>query len=191
MPITIGSKPQADFSDPIGLLSDCHRRIERFLGLLATVAGQAHEAALNSDQRHAVETAAQYFKLAAPKHTLDEEDSLFPRLRSSMDPRARSADRLLQDLTEDHKSAEEMHERIDQLFSRWLSSGEISTLSRQRLGDVLQRLTEFYEAHIAIEEQHVFPLARTVLTAAELKSIGIEMAKRRGVDIGDLGRATP
>lgn len=40
MPITIGAKPAGDFSNPIELLSDCHRRIERFLGVLATVARQ-------------------------------------------------------------------------------------------------------------------------------------------------------
>ncbi len=88
MPITIGSKQEADFSDPIGLLSDCHRRIERFLGVLVTVATQAEGAALNPEQRGALEISLRYFKLAAPKHTLDEEDSLFPRLRDSQDPRA-------------------------------------------------------------------------------------------------------
>jgi hemerythrin-like domain-containing protein len=49
------------------------------------------------------------------------------------------------------------------------------------LRDVLAELTEFYAAHIAVEEQHVFPLAGDVLAPSELELIGSEMAGRRGV----------
>ena len=31
MPITIGAAPEGSFAEPLRLLSDCHRRIERFL----------------------------------------------------------------------------------------------------------------------------------------------------------------
>ena len=44
MPITIGAKPTGGFSNPIELLSDCHRRIERFLAVLVTVARHAAQA---------------------------------------------------------------------------------------------------------------------------------------------------
>jgi len=37
MPIQFGAKTH-DFSDPNGLLTDCHRRIEMFLGTLEAVA---------------------------------------------------------------------------------------------------------------------------------------------------------
>jgi hypothetical protein len=33
MPIVIGAKRESDFTDPIGMLSDCHRRIEMFLNV--------------------------------------------------------------------------------------------------------------------------------------------------------------
>lgn len=39
MPISIGASENT-FANPIGLLSDCHRRIERFLRALLTVATQ-------------------------------------------------------------------------------------------------------------------------------------------------------
>jgi len=29
MPIAIGAKPRSTFTDPIGLLTDCHRRMEK------------------------------------------------------------------------------------------------------------------------------------------------------------------
>jgi hypothetical protein len=42
MPIVIGAKRESSFTDPIGLLGDCHRRVERFLAVLVHVAEQAH-----------------------------------------------------------------------------------------------------------------------------------------------------
>ena len=38
MPVQIGAKTH-NFTDPTGLLSDCHRRVEMFLGTLEAVAG--------------------------------------------------------------------------------------------------------------------------------------------------------
>jgi hypothetical protein len=37
MAIQIGAKPDSGFDDPIGMLKDCHRRIESFLGILCVV----------------------------------------------------------------------------------------------------------------------------------------------------------
>jgi hypothetical protein len=42
MPIVIGAKPESSFKNPIGLLNDCHRRIERFLSVLVRVTAEAH-----------------------------------------------------------------------------------------------------------------------------------------------------
>jgi hypothetical protein len=41
MAVQIGARPDSGFDDPIGMLKDCHRRIERFLGILCQVARQA------------------------------------------------------------------------------------------------------------------------------------------------------
>ena len=83
MAIIIGDKPDSDFSDPIGMLEDCHRRIEGFLDVLLTLAGQTQGNAFTDEHRAAVETSLRYFRDAAPKHTADEEESLFPRMRAS------------------------------------------------------------------------------------------------------------
>ena len=47
MPITIVKKIESDYSNPLGLLSDCHRRIERFLDVLIKVTIQARGADLS------------------------------------------------------------------------------------------------------------------------------------------------
>src|SRR5215470_13356046 len=89
MPVQIGAKAHS-FTDPTGLLSDCHRRVEMFLGSLAAVA-QIIDQPLTGETRQALEAALRYFSEAAPKHTADEEDSLFPRLRRIDNAEIRSA----------------------------------------------------------------------------------------------------
>jgi hypothetical protein len=79
MPVVIVAKSQNSFADPIGLLKHCSPRIERFLPVLVQVSGRV---SLTVDQRGSLEKALRYFHEAAPKHTADEEKSLFLRLRS-------------------------------------------------------------------------------------------------------------
>jgi len=55
MHVQIGAKTPR-FSDPTALLSDCHRRIEMFLGSLQRVA-QIIDSPLSADARSALETA--------------------------------------------------------------------------------------------------------------------------------------
>ena len=37
MPLQIGERPDHSFAEPLGLLSDCHRRIEHFLLVLLAI----------------------------------------------------------------------------------------------------------------------------------------------------------
>jgi iron-sulfur cluster repair protein YtfE (RIC family) len=115
MPIVIGAKRESDFTDPIGMLGDCHRRIEMFLNVLVRVAERAHGEALNEEQRGAFETALRYFREAAPKHTADEEESLFPRLRriGSTDVQVLLA--RIESLEEEHVCADRSHDEVDRL----------------------------------------------------------------------------
>ena len=90
MGIQIGQKPSPTFAQPLELLSDCHRRVESFLRALILVAEQARGGTLNPIQREGLQTALRYFREAAPKHTADEEESLFPRLRQIEGPAVRT-----------------------------------------------------------------------------------------------------
>ena len=82
MPIAIGQVLESDFRNPLGMLSDCHRRLARFLEALINVAEQAHGGALSDEQRQALAASLKYFRESAPKHSLDQEDPLLPRLRA-------------------------------------------------------------------------------------------------------------
>lgn len=182
MPVTIGAKPAGDFSNPMELLSDCHRRIERFLAVLVKVAGQAQGGLMSAQQKEEWLRALEYFRTAAPRHTADEEESLFPRLRQIDRPQVQDVLAKVQELEHDHLQANDWHEKVDQLGRRWLADGTLPREDAEHLTEMLDQLTALYGRHLALEDESVFPLAESVLPAAEKSSIGVEMAQRRGLD---------
>lgn len=181
MPIQIGKKPESDFTNPLGLLSDCHRRIERFLSVVIAVAREAKGGELISDQRNALAVALRYFREAAPKHTLDEEESLFPRMLAARHPESAEARALIEILHQDHKDADAWHAEADRLGTEWLVAGRLDEAKLQRFNDLLGELSGTYERHIQAEDVQVFPLAGRILDSRELQSVGKEMAARRGI----------
>jgi len=178
MPVQIGRK-ESDFTNPLGLLSDCHRRIERFLEVVIQVAGRAGGASLTQQEREALEKALAYFRNSAPKHTADEEDSLFPRLRKSGSAEAELA--CLAELEDDHQAASRDHELVDMIGREWLAAGTLTAEQVGRLVEALERLSNTYRRHIAIEDHQLFPLAARVLPPDQIAEVGQEMAERRGV----------
>ena len=181
MPIVIGAKRESDFTDPIGMLGDCHRRIEMFLNVLVRVAEQARGGTLNEEQRGALETALRYFREAAPKHTADEEESLFPRLRriESADVRALMA--RIESLEEEHVCADRSHGEVDSLGRLWLKDGVLPADQAARLLTLLVQLRDLYRHHIATEDNEVFPIAAAAISVSDREAIGNEMASRRSL----------
>ena len=181
MPVQLGSRPEHGFDQPLGLLSDCHRRIENFLAILQRVVDQADGAPLNDEQRRAIDVALEYFRSAAPRHTADEEQSLFPLLRGSDRPDVQAALQTVQALERDHEAADQAHAEIDAAFGQWIEAGSLTPAQTTQLVRTLGWLRQLYARHIAVEDQEIFPLAAQVLTPQELAQIGKQMAERRGV----------
>lgn len=182
MPVTLGAKPEHGFDEPLGLLNDCHRRIEHFLDVLLRVAEDARGQALAPPQRDALEVGLRYFREAAPRHTDDEEHSLFPRMRASNDPRIRDAMVKLQVLEADHRQANVAHDAVELLGMKWLKQGALDSADADRIGRLLVALREMYRRHIDVEDQDVLPLAAQILKPEEIALIGFEMARRRGLE---------
>lgn len=183
MPVILGSAPLAGFDQPIQLLKDCHRRIERFLHALVAVSAARRGGDLSPEERDALRGATEYFRSAAPRHTLDEEESLFPLMRASGDPRVAGALRDLARLESDHDAADQKHAEVNRLVDRWLECGRLDEDSVCRLCLRLGELQAMYRDHIALEDDCVFPLAAAVLTHRQLNRVGDEMARRRGVAV--------
>jgi len=177
MPVQIGGKTHS-FSEPTGLLSDCHRRIEMFLGSLVRVAPLL-EKPLDADARTAMETSLRYFREAAPKHTADEEESLFPRLRKIDNPEIEAALGSLDPLERDHRRADSLHARVDRLGRKCLETGTLSSEDAHKFAQAMTELASIYKEHIRIEDELVFPVAGKVLSSSEKAAIAAEMAARR------------
>ena len=177
MPIQIGAKV-ADLSKPMVLLSDCHRRIEMFLGVLHHIV-ELEDWQLTKDERGSLDKALHYFHEAAPKHTADEEQSLFPRLRHSMRIDLQSALHELERLESDRQRATPMHAEVELLGQRWLVEGYLRSEQRCRVRQLLGHLASMYRTHIELEDTVLFLLATSVLSSAEQSEIARETAERR------------
>lgn len=176
MAIQIGAKPDSGFDDPIGMLIDCHRRIDRFLHILCVVVDRAKGRDLTNEETAAVQSALLYFRTGGLRHTADEEQSLFPRLRTNS---AVGSAEELDRLESDHRQANELHAAADALYSAWVASGRLNAGEEQRLQACALQLKSLYEAHIQIEEKVVFPRAAEVLDSRTIAAIGQEFLARR------------
>lgn len=181
MLMQIGQKPESDFSEPIGMLEDCHKRILHFMGILAELATSGGPDSLAPSERDSLERALRYFREAAPRHNADEEESLFPELRLHANEQMGAALAQMAALEADHRWVESQHAEIDAIGCGWLEKGSVREDDRARLQAMVHPLLRFYKHHIAIEEEEVFPAARNVLSEADKKKVGREMAARRGL----------
>ena len=179
MPVQIGAKTH-NFNDPTGLLSDCHRRIEMFLGTFVAVA-EVIDQPPSDETGRALEAALRYFAQAAPKHTADEEESLFPRLRENPDPELKSVLSALEELEKDHVVVSELHADVERLAARYLQDRALSAEDRTAFRQAVKELQLKYSEHIGIEDSEVFPLAERLLSESEKSAIAREMAQRRNI----------
>ncbi len=170
------------FDDPLGMLSACHRRIERQLATLDRLQRHLPEHGCDSDARAAARGILRYFDTAAPNHHADEEISVFPRLRTSVPDRA---DMLIADLEREHATLAAHWRRLRPLLAG-IAAGARANLSPKEVAEVRAD----YTAHIAREERELIPLAARFFDAAILTAIGTEMAARRGIDTTVLARGT-
>src|SRR6185437_2703863 len=148
----IGAKPESDFSDPLGMLGDCHKRILFFLNDLVRLAEGAPSERLDAAERGALERALRYFKESGPRHTSDEEESLFPRLMALNSERVGELLVKVARLEADHISAGLAHLEIEAIGMFWLADGFISHVDVIRLKSLLRSLSRMYEHHLAIED---------------------------------------
>lgn len=179
--VEIGQKPLSDFADPIGMLEDCHQRIHLFLRSLGTLSEIPARTPLSTAQRDALQKTLQYFRESAPKHSADEEESLFPRLKAMDCHQARELAHTLRALEWDHATTHMEQTEIDIIGCHWLNVGEIEEAQQGRLRQLVEALSVHYTRHIAVEERDVFTAARALLSHSEKRNIGHEMAGRRGL----------
>lgn len=72
----------ADFEQPIEMLVACHDQIRRFTTLCQRLDRHVADHGADAEAAQAAASILRYFDLAAPLHHQDEEDDLFPALRT-------------------------------------------------------------------------------------------------------------
>jgi hemerythrin-like domain-containing protein len=179
--LTIGQPHVPDFSDPLGLMRHCHRKIEGFMKGLAA-AGEVLRGERGGDPVGAfilIDSAREHFAVRGPKHTEDEEVSLFPRLREHGGGEAADALAALSELEAEHRSAEAVHAEFDELVVGLPRDGSAETEELDRFAELVALLGDLYRPHISIEDEIVFPAAARVIPPHVLAGIGREMRERR------------
>jgi len=179
MPVQIGATAH-HFTDPTGLLSDCHRRIEMFLGSLQAVA-EVIDQPPTEDVRRDLESALRYFSQAAPKHTADEEESVFPRLRQMRNAEVVAAFSRVEKLEEEHRFAARLHEAVEHIGTQYLSNGNLADGEIADFRRSVASLAAIYKQHISVEDELIFPMASRMLSASQKQDVANEMAGRRKV----------
>ncbi len=176
MGIQIGARPDSGFDDPMGMLKDCHRRIEHFLNIICVVVERAHARSLSEEEAAAIEAALHYFRIGGKRHTADEEESLFPRMRENA---ALANLRELGELESEHHEANELHNAVSLYYAAWIRNGRLNSENQQQLLSATQRLKSLYEEHIEMEEKIVFPRAAEAFDGKTIAVIGEEFRARR------------
>ena len=166
--------PAAGFDEPFALLDACHERVQRSLALLLRLADHLAQHGADEQATDAARDVTRYFDLAAPLHHEDEERHVLPRLRAA------GHDALAQRLQHDHAVLAAQWQPIratlqDVMQGRWEAAHAAAAM--RNWPSFAQR----YREHIAIEDTQAFVVCRNALDDAQARSMGEEMAARRGV----------
>jgi hemerythrin-like domain-containing protein len=161
------------FDRPLEVLEACHGRIAKQCDTLDRLLAHlpAHGADVQAQQ--AARGVLTYFDTAAVHHHDDEERNLFPLLEQAGAPGACD---LVETLTLEHDEHAQLWRRLRPQLAR-IAEG----LAHELDAALTRRFAAMNRAHLEFENTHVLPLARQVLSAADVERLGRAMAARRKV----------
>jgi hemerythrin-like domain-containing protein len=159
------------FDDPLAMLRACHERILRQCVTLEKLVPHLRQHGTDADARAAAAEVHRYFSTAGRHHHEDEEQDLFPLLRT--DPALTA---LLADLHGEHGRMEALWRQLEPLLAAPDTIRDLEGLAEQ-----VRKFNMLYRAHIERENTELLPRAARRLPAAVLAVVGARMAARRGV----------
>ena len=172
-----------DFTDPLGLLVHCHVKIElqlealeKAVRMLANDDGDATPFAMAI-----IAAARAHFGGPAVRHTADEEESLFPRLRKFAGDADSGLIAALRELEGQHRYLDTVHAKFDELIDVAGAEPEPGQLDIDELELTVGELLGIYRPHIQMENEIIYPEAVRILSPDEVLAVGQEMRARRGL----------
>ena len=162
------------FDQPLDVLLACHGSIEKQCATLQKLLAHLPQHGSDAQAQQAALAILNYFDTAAGHHHDDEERNLFPLLE-----RAGQGEwcEVVELLTGEHDELAQLWRALRPPL-RAVAQGEVVVLNTAHT----ERFIALNRSHVAFENERVLPLAREILSAADLQSLGHAMATRRGVD---------
>ena len=176
MPISLYT-PAPEFSQPLDLLSACHRRIGSMTDMLLKLPGHLASHGADADAGLAAERVLKYFDSAGQHHHDDEEQNLFPLLRAAA---------ILEGNVDILALIEDLEAQHVEMAEAWQALRPFLVLLARHAPVVPEampvlRFVTLYRHHIPLEENFLLPYAERTLDAAQIAQLGQAMAERRGV----------
>lgn len=166
-----------DFSDPLGLLSACHGRIEAQCATLLRLLAHLQTSGSDEQARQAAVKILKYFNTAGKYHHEDEEIDLFPVLiqiaaaENNEDPAI-----WISELRSEHLTMETAWQTLAIFLERIAANQPVFPDDL-----AVAHFVNLYRTHMHFEDKLLFPYARKRLSAAQLSVLGLNMATRRNV----------
>ncbi|MGZ8256709.1 MAG: hemerythrin domain-containing protein [Gallionella sp.] len=161
------------FDDPIAMLSACHERIAAQCVTLEKLRIHLEQHGCDAAAQQAATKILRYFNSAGQHHHSDEEDDLFPLLLATGDA---TAQQLVGYLLARHQELNIAWAGLRAALDK-IVAGELSVLDVA----ISSAFIAAYQAHIALENAQLLPLAGVLLNATQRESLGRSMAARRGI----------
>jgi hemerythrin-like domain-containing protein len=132
----------------------------------------------------AIRKSLKFLESNGALHTMDEEASLFPRLRPRLTgEQAAHLDRL----EEQHLEVELVLSELKGVVAELAATSQPAAPVESRYRELVARLAALYRPHIQFEDEVLMRLASRVLTASDLQDISGEMRVRR-TEMDELAR---
>jgi len=170
--------PKERFRDPLGFIYAEHYRNR----IICNTLDAARPAWRPNLSKQELEAIVEFYTVDRPLHVADEEELLFPILRT----RCKRSDNLPEIL-----ALLEAEHRADQPLIDSVMKGLRVLISSEKLADPklfaerCRAMADFQRRHLAWENSVVMPLAKRRLAPSDIVDLGRAMAKRRGITLDD------
>jgi len=163
------------FDHPLEMLHACHGKIQRQLSTLQKLVTYLPAHGCDQQVQQAAQGILRYFDTAGQFHHQDEEENLFPTLLALTVPDQAQVKALIERLLAQHVV----------MFATWSDVRAVVAKLAEGVNTPLpealvEKLTDSYTRHIALEEAELLPLSARLLSPQQIMALGKCMAERRG-----------
>jgi iron-sulfur cluster repair protein YtfE (RIC family) len=175
MLVSLGKRPASNSDHPADILLACHARIRGFMATARAIA--TRDDATADALRESARAVVRYFRVALPRHSADEDESIAPRMKGR-DP---GVDEVFATVSAEHRGLEATLATMCELLDAIAQNPAGRVTHRDALLALLDELDARWVRHLGLEESVLIPAMRQLATA-DLDSIRAEMRARRADD---------